>query len=303
MHGKSPYSVRFPNVYPIERGLYGPGVVDAHNMLTYGFPYPPLSLLMDVPAIKWGGDCRYALYLSLVISAGLMAYARPGKLGLLAAGLLLLTPRALFVVYMSWTEPLLLLTFSLALFCACRWRRAMPYALGLFFATKQYSVLSLPLLFLLTEGRGVWRQLWMIALKAGLVVVAITAPFFAWDPHEFWRAIVQWQFVQPFRKDALSYLVWMDQKGIAKWAFNSADGKPKMWVPFLAVAPAVGVSLVRWVRSPAGFAAGVTLVNFVFFAFNKQAFCNYYFFVIGTACWAVAAIKPPVIQDPAVSSR
>jgi hypothetical protein len=31
----------------------------------------------------------------------------------------------------------------------------------------------------------------------------------------------------------------------------------------------------------------------VFFAFSKQAFCNYYFFVIGALCGAVAAWRPP----------
>ena len=38
------------------------------------------------------------------------------------------------------------------------------------------------------------------------------------------------------------------------------------------------VSLWRLPRTPAGFAAAVALTFFAFFAFNKQAFCNYYFF-------------------------
>jgi hypothetical protein len=39
----------------------------------------------------------------------------------------------------------------------------------------------------------------------------------------------------------------------------------------------------------------MTLVGLAFFAFNKQAFCNYYYFVIATACWAVAAIRMPEV--------
>jgi hypothetical protein len=32
-------------------------------------------------------------------------------------------------------------------------------------------------------------------------------------------------------------------------------------------------------------------VFFLFFAFNKQAFANYYFLVIGALCWTAAAAK------------
>ena len=60
-------------------------------------------------------------------------------------------------------------------------------------------------------------------------------------------------------------------------------GSPKAQTRFL--------DRIEGVRSPAGFAAGLTLVNLAFFAVNKQAFCNYYYFVICTCCWAVAATK------------
>ena len=37
----------------------------------------------------------------------------------------------------------------------------------------------------------------------------------------------------------------------------------------------------------------IGLTFFSFFAFNKQAFCNYYFFVIGTLYVSVAAWRAP----------
>ena len=37
------------------------------------------------------------------------------------------------------------------------------------------------------------------------------------------------------------------------------------------------------------FALGLSATFLVFFGLNKQAFCNYYFFVIGALCVAVAA--------------
>ncbi len=104
---------------------------------------------------------------------------------------------------------------------------------------------------------------------------------------------MQWQFVQPFRPDALSFLVWLRIQEV-DWLFNPETGKPWMWIPFVAILPAIGLSLWRCARTPAGFAAAVMLIDFVFFALNKQAFCNYYFFVVATACWAIAAADYPV---------
>ena len=55
------------------------------------------------------------------------------------------------------------------------------------------------------------------------------------------------------------------------------------------VAAAVGgLALWRAARTPAGFALGVSALFLAFFALNKQAFANYYFFVIGALCVAVA---------------
>ena len=53
---------------------------------------------------------------------------------------------------------------------------------------------------------------------------------------------------------------------------------PSAAVAFVAAAIAVGLSIWRLPRTPAGFASAVAVTFFVFFAFNKQAFCNYYFF-------------------------
>ena len=44
----------------------------------------------------------------------------------------------------------------------------------------------------------------------------------------------------------------------------------------------------------------MALVYYVFLALNKQAFCNYYFFVIGALCCALAASASPTgAQDSA----
>jgi hypothetical protein len=283
-HGLNPYTFKYPSVYPPGTMFYSPGIVDANGMLTVGFEYPPLSLLMVLPGYLIGGDIRYSQLLAMALSAGLIVAARPGRIPALAATLLLLMPQSIYILDLSWTEPLLVLTFSLFMFCVCRWARAMPYALGLYLSTKQYAVLTLPLLPLLISNP---QHLFRVLFKAGLIVALLNMPFFAMSPHAFLRSVVEFQFLQPFRVDSLSYLVLL-HRVFPRWI-------PPMWILllFLLLLLAVMIPLIhrRVARSPAGFAAAVALVHAVFFALNKQAFGNYYYFVIATACWSVAVSR------------
>jgi hypothetical protein len=303
LHGRDPYASRIPNIYRAENSAvfqdplrygpgtpyYGPGFVDDRGWLTYGYPYPPLSLLMIVPPYGLSGDSRFADVAAIALSALMMALARPGRWGPWAATLLLLTPQGFEVVDRSWTEPLLLCTFSLAMLCACRWPAAFPWALGLFCSTKQYTVLAVPMVFLLVHGPNSFKRFLGTWTKAALVVVAIALPFIAWSPHEFIRGVVQFQLAQPFRADSLSYLSWVYRIG--------GGYKGPVWIPFLAAAVAAGLALRRCPRTPAGFAAALALIFVMFFVFNKQAFGNYYYFVAGAALWSVAATDSDALTE------
>jgi hypothetical protein len=50
------------------------------------------------------------------------------------------------------------------------------------------------------------------------------------------------------------------------------------------------IATVTTRNTPEGFAASIAWTTFAFFAFGSKAFCNYYFFVIGALCCAIAAI-------------
>jgi len=296
-HGLNPYTFHYPSVYPPGTPYYGPGIVDSRGMLTVGFPYPPLSLLMVLPAFVTVGDVRYAMVIAMGLSAIVMTLAHPGRIGPLAAALFLLTPRAIYVENLSWTEPLLVLVFSLVMISALRWPKAIPWVFGLYLSTKQYAVLAIPLLPLLLEGPNLWKSLWELLVKAASVAAVINLPFFAWNPHAFFRSTVEFQFLQPFRQDAMSYLVLI---------FHRTNGlKLPIWASLPPLAIAIALCLWRAARTPAGFAASVAVTHMIFFAFNKQAFCNYYYFVIAVACWSIAAarIAPPSRQKPQVPRR
>ena len=113
--------------------------------------------------------------------------------------------------------------------------------------------------------------------------MAVSLPLVLWNPAEFWHDVVALQVYQPFRVEAMSYLAWAAQGGGERLPTALA---------FVAGSIGVAIGLWRQPRTPAGFAATCSLAFIGFFAFNKQAFCNYYYFVIGALCVAAAAVEP-----------
>ena len=210
-----------------------------------------------------------------------MAYARPGPLGSVAAALFLFTPRGLFVLEQSWTEPFLVLLLSATVFAACRRDTWVPYLFGLFLVVKQYLVFVVPLAWLIVRRPlPDKKELGRWALKAAVAGAAVSLPLALWDISAFIRDVVTLQFDQPFRADALSY---------PAYALRRGYGPLPTTLAFVAALVAVGLSLLRAPRTPAGFASAVALTFLGFFSFNKQAFCNYYYFVLGALCCAIAA--------------
>jgi predicted branched-subunit amino acid permease len=66
-----------------------------------------------------------------------------------------------------------------------------------------------------------------------------------------------------------------------------------LWTGFAIAFLALVLAAWRSPRTPAGFAASASIVFFAFFSFAKQAFCNYYFMILGAICCAVAALHSP----------
>ena len=318
LHGGNPYAMTFPDIYhstfPGHAPAYGNGLV-VNDRLEFGFVYPPLSLLLSTMGYVVARDYRYAEALALVLAAAVIGYPEGGyadrggyagraPVPKLAAALLLFTPRVFFVLARGWTEPFVLLLLAATVFVArhhsadqavgpripsSSWNSRhsgllLAAALGLLIAVKQYAIIALPLSFLLLAPGWRWRDWVYLAGQTVAVAVAITLPFAVWNLQAFWKSVVRVQLMGPFRWDALSYLVW--------WGFRghpATQPSTAFLCSVIALAAALGLCLWRAPRNPAGFSASFAFGFLLFLAFNKQAFANYYFFVIGAICCAIAA--------------
>jgi hypothetical protein len=286
LHGRNPYTLTFPNIYG-HTHFYGAEVTDGRTLF-FGFPYPPLSLFLAALGFLATGDHRSAQLLALVASAACILALRPDRLGALTAAVMLFTPRALFVLEQGWTEPFGVALLGLVILAARRQSKLLWLALGCLFAWKQYTVVLIPLTALLLPRPFNWKSWARLALPAVVASLVITLPLALWDVGAFWRSVVWLQTVQPFRADALSFP-----------SALVAMGYTPPVVPTLVVLTGVAITAVLWraPRTPQGFAAAVTVVLGVFFAFNKQSFCNYWFLVLGAAALTIVAGTPAPEQN------
>lgn len=289
LNGQNPYHARYRNVYHPDTEFYGTGSTTPDGWLTYSFPYPPASLLLSLPGAL-AGDVRYSQAAAICLAALLLVAAGRNQTAILAAGLLLTSPRLLHVVQMGWTEPLLIFLAAAVIYAAIRARWMLWAAIGAFLASKQYLVLAVPLLPLLRGARETSGRFWKTIVLAGVLAMAVTAPFVLMDPHAFVRSTVEWQLVQPFRYDALSFPAMIGQLG----------GAPSGGLlGFVAGGIAILLALWKAPRTAGGFFASAALVFCCFFACNKQAFCNYYQLVIGLSCCAIVGLSVTPDNDTA----
>jgi hypothetical protein len=288
LHGQNPYALRYPDIYG-NSPFYGEGL-SVNGRLLFGFPYPPMSLYLVAPFQALLGDYRYSQLAAMAGAALLMGYARSGPAGKAVGLLYLLMPRTLFVLEQGWTEPLVVCALALVGFVALRRPSWLAVCLGALLVLKQYMVFAVPLALLLPQTRppaGERRRFITWLLVPGL----LSLPLALWSVKDFWFDVVALQVYQPFRVEALSYLAW--------WAQNHE--RPSTVLAFIAALAGLALAFWRAPRTPAGFAASLGTVLLLFFAFNKQAFCNYYSLVVGAFACAAALSAVPREQAPAAT--
>lgn len=290
MEGRNPFAMTFDLAVEADSPFYTPEVVDG-DRLTFGFIYPPLSLLMALPGYVVAGDYRYGAAAALGLAAILTALIRPGRLAIAGALLLLFTPMTQQVLYWGWTDPFVILLLAATILLAVRNPAGTPVALGLLVASKQYMAPMLVLgAVLLREARrrvGL-RRLLTLAVLVPLVTVA---PFIVWDVGAFVYSTVTVHLLQPFRIDSLS---------IPAVIVRAGGPELPSVLSFLVAGLAMALVLWRAPRTPAGFSIGMAVVLLAFFLFSKQAFMHYYFLVVAMlACGVAATDLDPGIEPAA----
>ena len=280
--GSNPYSMTFPNLYGSGAGYYPPGFATEERTM-FGFPYPPLSLLLATIGHAVG-DIRFAHLVAVTLAAAMIALARPSAIARGAAGMLLLTPRSLYVVESSWTEPFAAMFFALAVTLAVRRPPAAAIAVGLAAAVKQYVLPIAPLALLLRPSahRRDWRAAAADAGIALATVAVVTLPIALLDLSAFGRSVVDFHLLGLFRTDSLSF-------NAARVVWTGATPIPT-WVSLVAAAAIMGIAIVRRSRGPGVFAATSAVVLLTLFVLGRQAFGNYYYLVIAVMCCGIATL-------------
>jgi hypothetical protein len=283
-NGQSPYAITFRNIYGVNSGFYNPDLITSDRVM-FGYPYPPLSLLLAAPGHLVAGDYRYAHLVAWIGAAAFVGYLGASTFIKLAAALLLTQPRGFFVLEQGWTEPIALLLVAATLFAMTRRPDLAAWPSGLLAVTKQYLLLAAPLIV-----RFAWplRRRWRFLLAAAGIAALVTVPLAIVQPRAFVESVVLLQLREPFRIDSLSYLSWGARHDWGAGSFAWSLG---------AAALALAFSVVSTPNTPAGFALGLALSTFATFAFGSKAFCNYYFFVAGILCCGAAALAAEPVDS------
>ncbi len=284
LHGENPFAITMTNVYSAAENAenYGPGFL-VDGRVPFGFPYPPVLLILAVPGYLLG-DARY----TSVLLASLTALAVLGRgrdpRRRLESVMLLAAPGTWWVISQAWTEVGVVALFGAAAFAVARGKLVLAAALvGALLVSKQYFIVALPALWTLRP----------YATRARVVVMTATAtiltvPWFLASPQAFIHSVVEFQTSTPMRFDSLGLLVEV---------VKSVGGADSGAFRALPIVVGLGVATAAAVRAPqraGGFAAATCLSVLVAMLMAKQVFFNYYYFIAcGLLITAAVWDRPP----------
>lgn len=282
-NGDNPFAIWMPNPYGHTQ-WYAPGMADSKWVHT-GFPYPPLSLMLA--GVGWlFGDLRWANLGMLVLAGAALAWGR-GRFGVVAAVLLLSTPRVLFVLEQAWTDAYAVGLLAVTLWAAAHKPRYAAFAFGALVSIKQYMVFLMPLGLLLVPTPWDRKQVLRFVSESVAAALVLNLPWLLWNP----SALIASTTVSghPFRPEALSFLAATAENGQPIWP---------TYIQLVLLVPAYALIAWKGARGPSGFALACALVLGVFFSFSKHAFCNHHFLVMSCAALALGFVRQEPVEGP-----
>jgi hypothetical protein len=275
LQGKNPYATPIQDVYE-----QAPQPELGYTATTYF--YPPANLPFQVGAFILGRDIRYAtVFAEMVVAWTVWHFARrrvSASSSELFVLLFLFHVRALYILEMGWTDPLIFMMFGLSLLAYDR-GYAAPGALayGYFLSMKQYLA-YLAIHWLLLERR--WRYL-LLGIMTGMLTAV---PFLFLDPVSFWNQGVLFLLHVPFRADGLTVF------SVLYRLFGIVPSK--LWTAAIGgIAALLSLFLFRKERNLTGYLFATSITMFAIFLFGTQAFCNYYYFLSGIMLFLLITLQ------------
>lgn len=267
---------------------------DPESDFTVPYCYPPLPIYLGASALALRGDVRHPLLAALLAAGIAMRFIarrrREGREQVPLPSLLedapalffWLAPPLFMVLDRSWIDPLQIMLVSLAVAAFVAGRSTVAaVVIGVAVSSKQSMFWLFPLAGVLL---GFDRRRWVVMAVAALLPVL---PFIAWDFRALKYANFDFMTGLAARHDGLCFSSW--------WSRALGSTFPPQLAFVLSAAVVLGVCL----RKPRavdersrfaafGFARALVATYFVFFFFNRWAFANYYFLVIGLSSLAAA---------------
>lgn len=293
LRGENPYAMTYASHVPtaLSDYYYGPGYV-VDGRVPYGFPYPPVVLLFAILGHLLG-DVRIAGLLALTAAALILRGRGTDRTRTLLGLCLLVAPGVISVLSNGWTESVTILFLTGFAAAASSGRFALAaILLGAMLVSKQYFVVTLPLLWMLRGYATRQRVELMVGAGAALIL-----PFFLIDPYHFVRSFVGAQMAWALRPDSLSF---------AALLYNDLGLSPPTDIGLMSVGLAfLAACILAW-RGRAGLDSYIICVGctlLVMLLTSKLAFVNYFVFV--ASCFLVGAwmaSRTPVEGKPSRST-
>src|SRR5688572_7934211 len=125
LDGINPYSITYPNIYAGPGSFVYDRTLVSGDRLLFGFPYMPLTLWFDLVGHVALGDYRVMNLLAIAMAAACVVAIDGSLRSLVAALLLLFTPRVFFILEHGWTEPMTVLLLAATVLAASHFPRAL----------------------------------------------------------------------------------------------------------------------------------------------------------------------------------
>ncbi len=252
--GQNPYTVNYARYY--------------QNVIPDYYSYLPGMVYLTLPFVLIFKDPRYTFVLAEFLAAYfIFKMTEKSKGSYIYPLLFLVNPISPYMIEQSYTEPLILCLLLLFGWLYLRKKNILSAAVfGLVLSTKQYAVFLIPLFLKLI---GNFRKIVPMVVGVLITIILIVAPFFFWNPADFWHDAISLQFTFPPRYEGLTFFSLLYRFGFGYSVYLS-----------LLVISLFLIFIYR--RKVGNLAAFFSLSSFAFFAlffFNKWAFMNYYYLI------------------------